>query len=135
MRQFEDMKKHFEDQIADLNENFVDSDNFIEDAVESQRNDFERHFRNKGKTHKSIIGRNNSGVKSMDFCVGGELHNEIGISNNILEKLFDDLKSEDMEEVCDNIKTLLDSPKSAGGLGCSPGHHHGGHRSVWYETI
>ena len=31
-----------------------------------------------------------------------------------------------MEDVAEDIRTFLDSPKSAGGAGCSPGLHHGG---------
>ena len=51
---------------------------------------------------------------------------EIGIINDSLKLLFSALSSENMTQVCDNIKQYLDSPKSAGGAGCSPGQYHGG---------
>ena len=95
------MKKDFEDQISDLKDNFGDIDNFIESVVESDRNDVERSFRNKGKKHHSIIRRNNVGINSMECAVGGDLHNQIGISNDCIDRLYGDLKSEDLENICD----------------------------------
>ena len=31
-----------------------------------------------------------------------------------------------MENICEKVKSFLDSPKSEGGAGCTPGQHHGG---------
>jgi hypothetical protein len=120
------MKKDFEDQISDLKENLENEDNFIETLVESDRNDVERKFRIRGKKHHSVIGRNNSGIESLEFAIGGDLHNQIGICNDCIARLFEDLNSENLESVSEDIKTFLDSPKSSGGAGCSPGQHHGG---------
>ena len=61
------MNKDFEDQISGLKENLQNGDNFIETMVESDRNDVERKFRIKGKQHNSVIGRNNSGIESLEF--------------------------------------------------------------------
>ena len=122
------MEKHLKDQIEDLDEieDFNDVDEFCEFVFNNDRNDIERVFRDKGKHHNSVIAKVNSGVESMDFAMGGELHNEIGLVNDMLGNLFKNLKSENMEDVCDDLKTFLDSPKSAGGAGCTPGQHHGG---------
>jgi hypothetical protein len=83
VRQFDVMEGHLKDQIKGLGEEFEHlSDNvndFFENIDLNQRNDVERKFRSRGKNHKSIIGQVNSGVKSMEFEVGGELHNEIGL--------------------------------------------------------
>ena len=49
----------------------------------------------------------------MDFTIGGELHNEIGISNNIIESLYSDLRNEGLGNISAAIKILLDNPKSA----------------------
>ena len=130
------MNKDFEDQISGLKENLQNGDNFIETMVESDRNDVERKFRIKGKQHNSVIGRNNSGIESLEFAVGGDLHNQIGICNDSLTRLFEDLISENLESVSEDIKTFLDSPKSSGGAGCTPGQHHGGQYNgdiFWYE--
>ena len=120
------MEKHFQDQISDypgdLSE-LSDGGDFIEMAVKAGRNDIERRFRDKGKRHQSVIGQNNCGIESMDFTIGGELHNEIGISNNIIESLYSDLRNEGLGNISAAIKILLDNPKSAGGLGCTPGAH------------
>ena len=35
-------------------------------------------------------------------------------------------ESENLENVCDDIKHYLDSPHASGGAGCTPGQHHGG---------
>ena len=91
-----------------------------------QRNDVERKFRIRGKKNKSIIGRVTSGVEDMEHAVGGELHNTIGVGNNVLDLIFSDLRREKLDIVCENIKTFLDSPKTAGGAGCTPGAHQGG---------
>ena len=123
------MEKHLQDQIsdlADLEEDFIDVGQFFDHVIQNDRNDYERQFRLKGKYHSSIIGNNNSGVNSMEFALGGELHNQIGIINDCLKLLFSALESENMDAVCTDIKQYLDSPRSAGGAGCSPGQYHGG---------
>ena len=43
-----------------------------------------------------------------------------------MDRLFSDLKSENFENVAQDIRTFLDSPQSCRGAGCSPGLHHGG---------
>ena len=123
------MKEHLRDQISDiedLEEDFPDVDNFFEHVIQNDRNDYERQFRVKGKYHNSIIGNNNSGVDTMECAPGGSLHNEIGLVNDSIKLLFKALESEQLETVCTAIKQYLDSPKSAGGAGCSPGQYHGG---------
>jgi hypothetical protein len=89
-----------------------------------------------GKKHNSVIGRNNSGIESLEFAVGGDLHNQIGICNDSLTRLFEDLISENLQSGSEDIKTFLDSPKSAEGAGCTPGQHHGGQYNgeiFWYK--
>ena len=54
------------------------------------------------------------------------MRTSLGLCNNCLDLLFSDLKKEKLEEISENIKVFLDSPKSAGGGGCTPGQHHGG---------
>ena len=121
------MDKNLQDEIKALNEtDLSDTGDFLDFVTKNERSDIERKFRNRGKHHKSIIGKVNSGIDSMEFALGGELHNEIGISNNCIDHLYEDLKNENLENVCDEIKISLDSPKSAGGIGCSPGQHQGG---------
>ena len=129
LRDFGRMKQHLKDQISDLEdleEDFIDVSEFFEHVITNDRNDYERQFRVKGKYHNSVIGNNNSGLDSMEFALGGELHNEIGIINDSLKILFSDLEKENLNAVCTDIKQFLDSPKSAGGAGCSPGQYHGG---------
>ena len=130
IRQFEDIEKNLKNQIKGLGKDYDylsdNVDKFFEFSEVNQRNDLERKFRVRGKNHKSIIGKVNSGVESMNHVIGGELHNEIGLCNNCLDLLFSDLKKEKLEKISDNIKVFLDSPKSAGGGGCTPGQHHGG---------
>ena len=43
-----------------------------------------------------------------------------------MDRLFSDVKSENFENVAQDIRTFLDSPQSCRGAGCSPGLHHGG---------
>ena len=130
MRKFDVMENHLKDQIKSLGGEFKDFsddvDGFFDYVNVHERNDTERKFRTQGKHHKSQIGKVNSGVESMEFALGGELHNEIGVANDTLELLFKNLKSEELSSVCDDVKVFLDSPKSAGGAGCTPGQHHGG---------
>ena len=129
LRVFQKMKEHLVDQISDLGdlqEDFTDVDNFFEHVIQNDRNDYERQFREKGKYHHSVIGNNNSGVVSMEMAPGGSLHNEIGLVNDSIKLLFRALESESLDQVCTVIKQFLDSPKTAGGAGCSPGQYHGG---------
>ena len=120
------MEVNFQEQIDRLDEDISEVEDFAEFVVLNGRNDLERKFRVAGKSHKSVIGQINSCVDSMEFALGGCLHNEIGLVNNCLENLYKALKSQNLEPVSEVIKKLLDSPKSNGGLGCSPGQYHGG---------
>ena len=126
LRTFDSMKGHLQDQIEDLDEDLSGVDDICDYVFKNDRNEIERKFRDRGKHHKSVIAKVNSGIESMEYALGGELHNEIGLSNDCIENLCKDLKTEKMETVCETIKTFLDSPKSADGAGCSPGQHHGG---------
>ena len=122
------MKQHLKDQISDVEnlENITEVDDFVEYVNTEENHNIERQLREKGKFHNSVIGNNNSGIDSMHFALGGELHNQIGLCNDCIKNLFSDLKSESLDNVCDEIKHFLDSPHSAGGAGCTPGQHHGG---------
>ena len=53
-----------------MTEDFGDRESFIETIVESDKHEVERQFRDKGKNHHSVIGRNNTGIESMDFALG-----------------------------------------------------------------
>ena len=72
------MKSHLEDQIEALDEDFDSIEAFSEAVFKDGRHDIERKFRDKGKLHGSVIGRVNTGVESMEYVLGGPLHNEIG---------------------------------------------------------
>ena len=72
------MKSQLEDQIEALDEEFENLDAFSEIVFKDGRHDIERQFREKGKLHESVIGKVNTGVESMDYVLGGPLHNEIG---------------------------------------------------------
>ena len=125
-RSFEEMKVQLEGQIHDFGEDFENLDNFSETVFKDERHDVERSFREKGKYHESVIGVVNSGVESMEYVLGGPLHNEIGIGNDVLDQLFSELSEKQMDPVSAVIKTFLDTSKVAGGAGCTPGQHHGG---------
>ena len=125
-RSFEKMKVQLQSQIDDLGEEFEGLDNFSETVFKDERHDVERSFREKGKYHESVIGVVNSGVESMEYVLGGPLHNEIGIGNDVLDQLVDELSEKEMDPVCETIKTFLNTSKVAGGAGCTPGQHHGG---------
>ena len=43
-----------------------------------------------------------------------------------LKDLYDALEKENFTEAIDNIKSMLNSSKASGGVGCSPGQAHGG---------
>ena len=120
------MKVQLEGQIDDFGEDFENLDNFSETVFKYERHDVERSFRKKGKCHESVIGVVNSGVESMEYVLGGPLHNEIGIGNDVLDQLFSELSEKEMDPVSAVIKTFLDTSKVAGGAGCTPGQHHGG---------
>ena len=129
LRGFGEMRNHLKDQISELMDDDVKCmppEEFFKHAVDSDRNDYEREFRVRGKRHGSIIGRNNSCVDSMDFVIGGGLHNEIGLVNDCLKILFDGLDKEELDSIPGAIRSFLDSPRSDGGAGCSPGQYHGG---------
>ena len=128
LRQFDRMEQHLKDQIGDFEdiENFAEVSDFVEFVNAEENHNIERQFREKGKYHNSIIGNNNSPIDSMHFALGGDLHNVIGLGNDCLKNLFNDLKSENLENICDDIKHFLDSPHASGGAGCTPGQHHGG---------
>ena len=122
LRSFESLEKHFSDQVTNLGyENVEDFESEVWEDVTS-----ERKMRDKGKKHESVIGKNVSSVKSMEFVCGGELHNEIGVGNDALNHLYETLEEESFSEIKEETKTLLNSSKSAGGVGCSPGQAHGG---------
>ena len=126
-RSFDDLKVKFKEQVECLGEGLISEvDNFAEFVVINGRNDIERKFRDFGKHHKSLIGQNNSAVDSIDFMCGGCLHNEIGLVNDCLDNLFKGLKRQKFENVCEVVKSFLDSAKSDGGLGCTPAQYHGG---------
>ena len=120
------MEKNFQEQIDSLEEDLSGIDNFTEFVVVEGRNDLERKFRDAGKKHRSVIGQNNSCVDSIDHLLGGCLHNEIGLINDCLENLYKGLKRQKLESVIEDIKSFVDSPKSRGGLGCTPAQYHGG---------
>lgn len=129
LRDFGEMRNHIENQISkltDLEEKYKTVEEFFKYAVDNDRNDYERKFRVRGKHHDSVIGRNNSCVDSMEYVLGGGLHNEIGLVNDCLKILFDGLDGEELTAVPEEIRTFLDSPRSVGGAGCSPGQYHGG---------
>ena len=126
MRSFEDTGGHLDDQINQLDEEFEDRNNFIKTVFEDDRHDIERIFRERGKFHKSVIGEVNSGVESMEFVLGGPLHNEIGVGNDCLDLLLKELSDVKLDSICTLIKTYLNTSKATGGAGCTPGHHHGG---------
>ena len=69
-RTFESLENDLGSQISELTEDFGVGDNFIETVVESDNHTVERQFRDKGKNHHSVIGRNNTGIPSMDFALG-----------------------------------------------------------------
>ena len=120
------MEKNFQEQIHSLDEDLSGVDNFAEFVVVNGRNDLERKFREAGKKHKSVIGQNNSGVDSMEKAMGGCLHNEIGLINDCLDNLHKGLKRQKLESVTEVLKSFVDTPKSRGGLGCTPAQYHGG---------
>ena len=62
----------------------------------------------------------------MQFVLGGPLHNEIGIGNDVLDQLLSELSEKGLESVCASIKTYLNTSKAENGAGCTPGQHHGG---------
>ena len=129
LRDFSEMRNHIEAQISeltDLDEIHKTPEEFFKYAIDFDRNDYERQFRARGKLHSSIIGRNNSSASSMEYVIGGGLHNEIGLVNDCLKGLFDGLVKEELASVPGDIRGFLDSPRSQGGAGCSPGQHHGG---------
>jgi hypothetical protein len=125
-RKFEEIEKDFQNQITQLNEDFGMVEDFTKFVVLNNRHDIERKFRDNGKNNNSVIGTVNTCVDSMEFIVGGGLHNEIGLVNDCLDNLYKGLKRQKLDTVCDTIKKFLDAPKSEGGVGCSPGQHHGG---------
>ena len=126
VRDFEKMESQLKDQIDALDEEFYSIDQFCDIAFTEGRHDIERSFRDKGKNHESVIGRVNTGVESMEYVLGGPLHNEIGIGNDVLDQLSDELEAEGMKSVCGSIKSFLNTSKATGGAGCTPGQHHGG---------
>ena len=77
-RKFEEIETDFQNQIRQLNEDFGVVEDFTKFVVVNNRHDIERKFRDNGKNHNSVIGTINTCVDSMDFIVGGGLHNEIG---------------------------------------------------------
>ena len=122
------MERHLLDQIETVKdyEGPSEVDSFFEWVNTNERNDVERQFRDNGKHYQSVIGKVNSCVDSMEFTVGGELHNEIGVGNDIIGLLLKELKKQKLEHAAEDLKKFLNSPKSAGGAGCTPGQHHGG---------
>jgi hypothetical protein len=124
LRTFESMEENYRAQVRGLGyENIADleADKDVWEDIET-----ERKMRTKGKNHASVIGRNCSPVESMEFSCGGELHNQIGVGNDALKQLFEALDDEVLSESKEEIKTVLNSCKAAGGVGCSPGQAHGG---------
>ena len=128
LRNFDKMKEHLLKQIANVSDykGRLDIDEFFHWVKINERNDVERQFRDKGKHNQSVIGKVNSCVDSMEYALGGELHNEIGVGNDCIEMLFKDLENQKMEHISTLLKVFLDSPKSEEGAGCTPGQHHGG---------
>jgi hypothetical protein len=56
--------------------NFSSIEEFKENVDMTECNEYERVFRNNGKKNKSVIGENISGINSLDYYVGGDLHNQ-----------------------------------------------------------
>ena len=124
LRTFESIEEKYRDQVREFGyENIADFES-VNDVWEDI--EFERKMRGKGKNHASVIGRNCSPLESMEFSCGGDLHNQIGCGNDALKQLFEALDDENLSETKDEIKTVLNSCKAAGGVGCSPGQAHGG---------
>ena len=115
VRSFTQMETRLKDQIKSLKEPFDSIADFKRAVYEDDRHDLERVLRAKGKNYDSVIGVVNTGVESFEFVLGGPLHNEIGITNNILDQLINELSLEG-----------LDAEVAAGGAGCTPAQHHGG---------
>ena len=110
-RKFEEIEKDFQNQIRQLDEDFGVVGDFTKYVVVDNRHDIERKFCDNGKNHNSVIGTVNTCVDSMEFIVGGGLHNAIGLINDCLDNLYKDLKRQKLEPICDIIKTFIDAPK------------------------
>ena len=81
-REFEKLRKHLDDQISDIQDldpEVRESEQFFKYVIDNDVNSLERKFRDRGKHHCSVIGKNNSPCDSIQFCLGGSLHNEIGL--------------------------------------------------------
>ena len=83
-------------------------------------------MRKNGKFHSSVIGRDISGLKSVDYVCGGDVHNQIGLGNDALQDLYKELEAAKLSHVKTDIKNYLDKSKAEGGAGCTPAAHHGG---------
>ena len=78
------MESHLADQIRGVSENErpgeVDNSGDVESSgaiteffdwvYDNERNDVERLFRDEGKHHQSVIGKNNSCIESMEYAPG-----------------------------------------------------------------
>ena len=74
IRSFDSLSENYQNQIRKLN--FSSIEEFKENVDMTECNEYERVFRNNGKKNKSVIGDNISGVNSLDYYVGGDLHNQ-----------------------------------------------------------
>ena len=120
------MKCKLADQITRLHDDCITVENFDETVIKGEKHEVERIFRDRGKYHESVVGPVSTGVESMDCVVGGPLHNEIGIGNDLLDQLMKELAECELNSVCDEIKQFLNTSKAEGGAGCTPGQAHGG---------
>ena len=125
-RTFPEMRIQLENQIKCLGEPFDSIEDFKEEVFKNGRHDLERMLRARGKKFQSVIGDVNSPVESFDYVLGGPLHNEIGISNDVLDHLIKELRDGGFDDVVRDINKFLTTPKVAGGAGCTPAQHHGG---------
>ena len=125
-RNFPQMRLHLENQIKELKEPFESVETFKRDVFENGRHDLERLMRTRGKKFTNVIGDVNSPVESFDFVLGGPLHNEIGIVNDVIEQLIRELNEAGLKDAVAEITKYLNTPKAAGGAGCTPAQHHGG---------
>ena len=126
VRDFDHMKTNLAGQIRRLGEDDISVDTFSELVIKEERHDVERLFRDRGKNHESVVGLVNTGVASMQYIIGGPLHNEIGLGNDLVDHLLAELTESGLGSTCDEIRNFLNTSKVDGGAGCTPGQHHGG---------
>ena len=88
--------------------------------------DWERQFRTHSKKYNSIIGPDKTGVDGIDLVCPGGVHIIIGLVNNAYKELIGELEKDDLKEVADEVKKVVEKPKRSGGCGATPGKAHGG---------